>query len=236
MNRNRSGSYTRKVGTKTIEVSTDINSKSSDVINSFWLRLDLLQHGILPMPTECDLNFDSLTLLCNRHRNARALSGQYFKTINFEQALDSTLTFQEWKAIATEDLRLSEVQIEILFERFKTIRAIREGRWRKSENFTGVVYFYEFVLYLALQTVFNTVKVLPKKDSWKQPEFSESKEIKKPKEPRKKLEPSFRRNSESNLQEAKKNCWKRNLRRIEDFKKRVWIFLSLRINQKPIQD
>jgi hypothetical protein len=41
------------------------------------------------------------------------LSSQYFKTINYEQPNDATLTYAEWKAIAADDLKLSETQIEM---------------------------------------------------------------------------------------------------------------------------
>jgi hypothetical protein len=117
--RNRSASHSRKVGTKTIEVNTDANSKL-DVVNRFWLRTDILQHGILPIPGECELNFASLSQLCDKHHNARVLSRQYFKTINYEHQTDGTLTFQEWKSIASDDLKLSETQIEMYDNNYVT--------------------------------------------------------------------------------------------------------------------
>lgn len=85
----------------------------SDVINHFWICLDIFQHGILPIPPECDLSIDSLTMLSQKYLAAHALSEQYFKTINFEQPLDATLTFQEWKTVAMEDLKLPSDQLEM---------------------------------------------------------------------------------------------------------------------------
>jgi hypothetical protein len=49
-----------------------LNASKTDAISCFWLRADLLQHGILPMPAECALNFDSLSLLCERHQQVLA--------------------------------------------------------------------------------------------------------------------------------------------------------------------
>lgn len=100
-------------GTKN-SIPTIIDTKS-DVINHFWICLDVFQHGILPIPPECDLSIESLTMLSQKYLAAHALSEQYFKTINFEQPLDATLTFREWKAVAMEDLKLPSDQLEMYY-------------------------------------------------------------------------------------------------------------------------
>jgi hypothetical protein len=87
----------------------------TDVINHFWICLDVFQHGILPLPPECELSFDSLKQLCEKFLAAHALTGNYFKKINYEEPLDATLTFAEWKAVAMEDLKLPEFQLEMYF-------------------------------------------------------------------------------------------------------------------------
>jgi hypothetical protein len=87
--------------------------KKTDVINHFWICLDLFQHGLLPMPPECELSLESLKRLAQKFVAAHSLTSNYFKKINYEEPQDATLTFQEWKAVAMEDLKLSEVQLEM---------------------------------------------------------------------------------------------------------------------------
>lgn len=112
---------------------------------------DLFQHGLLPLKPDSTLSFGSLLQLSKKYRAVHEMSAQYFRTISYELPREAPFAYLEWRTVGIEDLKLKEIHIQTLWERFRNIKYSRENKWKRTEPFTGVVNFYEFLMFLAAQ-------------------------------------------------------------------------------------